>query len=110
MPGQISHQGGKLAVIGDAVAELPDIIRRAVKKTGFNGAISEPEQRLIVLVRHVIDPRPQAFTAWLGEGRLQAAAVLGLDHVPARSAELLFPLGNPHPDRKSTRLNSSHLV
>ncbi len=98
MPGKISHETGQLAVTGQASAELPDIIRRTVKKPGFNGAFGkQPEQRLVMLVRHLIDPRPQRVSARAREGRLQPAAVLRLLDVPARGAELLLPLGDPDP-------------
>src|SRR5256885_11108852 len=61
----------------------------------------------VLLLRLVVELGLRAPTG-TGVGAHPAAATRG--HVPGRRAAGLAGLARPGPDRKSTRLNSSHLV
>ena len=59
--------------------------------------VGRREQLLVLLVRHLVDPRSQKLTAGLGERGAQLAPVLQLDHAPARAVEAaLERLGADH--------------
>ena len=94
VPGQVSDQRGEL-VVGDAGAEILDGRGSAIQEALAHGGRLQAEQRLIVLVRHRVDPVAEAVAAWLAERRLERAAVLGLHDVPAGRAQLLLPLRDP---------------
>ena len=80
MPGQVGDQGGQLP-IRDVRAEPADLSGRPVQEPGPQLRRGQAEQRLVVLVRHGIDPVAQLTAAGPAERRLQPLAVLGLDHV-----------------------------
>src|SRR5215469_17369088 len=62
-------------VVGDARAEVLDRRRSAVEEPlAYRGGL-EAEQRLVVLVRHRVNPVAQAQAAGPGEGCLQGLAV-----------------------------------
>ena len=59
--------------------------------------VGRREQLLVLLVRHLVDPRSQKLTAGLRERGAQLAPVLQLDHAPARTVEAaLERLGADH--------------
>ena len=58
---------------------------------------AEGEERLVLLVRHVVDVATQVLAARPGEGLLQQVPVLRLDDVPARVGEELHQLVDLHP-------------
>ena len=64
---------------------------RAPRTTSSLGA----EERLVLLVRHLVDPAAEQVAALARERLAQPAAVLELDHVPAARPELRLELGGP---------------
>ena len=70
--------------------------RRSVEEPLASRGRVQAEDRLVLLVRHGVQPGPQCLTAGFVEGPPQALAVLDLHHVPARSGELRRPLPDPH--------------
>ena len=59
--------------------------------------VGRGEQLLVLLVRHLVDPRSQQLTSGFPERGAQLAPVLQLDHAPARAVEAaLERLGADH--------------
>ena len=91
VPAEVTDQRDQF-VVGDVGEHAVHAGRRPVGEPLPQFLRREAEQRLVVLVRHVVDPRPQRGTVRLGKLGLQVATVLDLDHVPARRLELALPV------------------
>ena len=91
VPTQVGDQRGQL-VVGHAGQGLVHAGRGAVVEPLPQLLTGQAEQRLVVLVGHVVDPGPQRAAVGLGELGLELAPVLGLGHVPAGRLELAPPV------------------
>ncbi len=66
---------------------VPSRWRRSVHQAGPRLVAGPPDQHLVFLVRHVVDPLAKRVAIGPCEVRLQPASVLGLDRMPARRRE-----------------------
>ena len=96
MSGEILEERSQVAIGNVSDGQL-DILGGPVEKPLAELLAPVGEQRLVVLVRHAVDPRLQRLAAATGEPGGQPLAVLGFDHVPAGGLELRRELRDPHP-------------
>ena len=89
MAAEVLHQRREL-VVGHVGERRPSPPASApARNRSRSSAPRTAKRRLVLLVRHVVDVAAQVLAARPGEGRLQPAAVLGLDDVPAGVVEEL---------------------
>ena len=93
---EVGDQFSELRVVGHLGHQVPHRQRRTVEELRPELVAGEPEQRLIVLVGHRVDPRPQRRPARTRERRIELGAVLHLDDVPPGRLELTAPLLDPY--------------
>jgi len=92
---EIGDERPELVVV-DVGDERLDVGGRVGEELLAQRAAGQPEQRLVLLVGHEVDPPLQAVAAGTRIGGSEPAAVLHLDDVPAGRLELPAPLGDPH--------------
>ena len=98
MAAEVGEQRRQL-VVGD-VGDAAPADRASASGSRADQALAElvagqADQRLVLLVAHVVDPPAQRLAAGPGEDGLQPAAVLGLEHLPAAVAEQRLELARP---------------
>ena len=95
---EVAHEGDDVVGSVEHVCErlalgaLERLEQRRAHLVG-GGAV----ERLVGLVRHLVDPPAQELAAVLGERSAEAAAVLELDHVPAARPEVRLELRGADP-------------
>ena len=94
MTTQVLHERGEVTV-RHLVNGSSGILRGPVEESLAKVGSTEREQRLILLVRHRINPGSQRIAVRLSELRLKPAAILHLNDVPASCCELRLPLSRP---------------
>ncbi len=100
MATEVFDQVGHLVVV-HAGEELMHRLGGVFQEALSNLRGIKSEERLILLVRHFIDPQPQSIATGRREGASQFLAVLQFDDVPAGRLEVSGPLLEAHPRNHS---------